>query len=125
MQDLLKKFFAVLILFLIVDLVWLKFFAGPKYVKSIKEIQGGEEMKPNMYMGIVVYLVMTVLLVLCLNKQFTTGELFIVGFCTYAVYDFTNAAIFKKWDKLFGLFDSLWGGILFAVVGMITRKLIK
>ncbi len=124
MQELLKKFFVVLILFLIVDMVWLKFIAGPKYVKSIREIQG-EDMKGNMYMGIIVYLVMTVLLVLCLNKQFSTKELFLVGFCTYAVYDFTNAAIFKKWDKLFGLFDSLWGGLLFAVVGMITRKIIK
>jgi uncharacterized membrane protein len=68
---------------------------------------------------------MAVLLVLCLNKQFTNKELFLVGFCTYAIYDFTNATIFKKWDKIFGLFDSIWGGILFAVVGMITKKIIK
>lgn len=124
MQELLKKFFVILILFLVIDMVWLKLVAGPKYVKSIREIQG-EEMKGNMYMGLIVYLVMTVLLLLCLNKQFSTKELFLVGFCSYAIYDFTNAAIFTKWDKLFGLFDSIWGGLLFAVVGMITTKLIK
>jgi uncharacterized membrane protein len=124
MQELLKKFFVILILFLIIDMFWLKLVAGPKYIKSIREIQG-EDMKANMYMAIIVYLVMTVLLLLCLNKQFSTKELFIVGFCSYAIYDFTNAAVFKKWDKLFGLFDSIWGGLLFAVVGMITTKLIK
>jgi uncharacterized membrane protein len=124
MQELIKKFVVILILFLVIDMVWLKLVAGPKYKISIREIQG-EDMKANMYMAIIVYLVMTVLLLLCLNKQFSTKELFIVGFCSYAIYDFTNAAVFKKWDKLFGLFDSIWGGLLFAVVGMITTKLIK
>ncbi len=121
--DQVKKFFVILILFLIIDSVWLNFVAGPKYTKSIAEIQG-EPMDPNMKMAILVYFAMTILLLLCVNKNFTTQETFLVGFLSYFIYDFTNASVFKKWDKLFGLFDSIWGGLLFAVVGYITKKYI-
>jgi uncharacterized membrane protein len=118
-----KKFFVILILFLIIDTVWLKFVAGPKYTKSIAEIQG-EPMVPNFKMAILVYFAMTILLLLCVNKNFNTKELFLVGFTSYFIYDFTNASVFKKWDKLFGLYDSLWGGFLFAVVGYIIKNYI-
>ena len=118
-----KQFLTILILFLIIDSLWLGFVAGPKYKKLILEIQG-EPMVPDMKMAILVYLAMTFLLMLCLSKNFTTQETFLVGFLSYFIYDFTNAAIFKKWDKLFGLFDSIWGGVLFAIVGFITKKYI-
>ena len=118
-KDQVKLFFVVLILLLIIDTFWLGFFAGPKYKKSIPEIQG-EPMVADMKMASLVYIMMSVLLILCINKKFTTKELFIVGFSSYFIYDFTNAAVFKKWDKLFGLFDSIWGGILFSLVGYIV-----
>jgi hypothetical protein len=31
---------------------------------------------------------------------------------TYGVYDFTNGAIFKKWDFRLGVMDTIWGSIL-------------
>ena len=117
-----KRFISVIVLLLLIDTIWLKFFAQPAYNKMIKEIQGSEEMKPNLLMAAIVYIAMTVLLLLCLSKNFSISELFIVGFTSYAIYDFTNAAIFYKWNKLFGLFDSLWGVFLFAVVGYIFQK---
>ena len=123
-QQQVKQFLVILILFLIIDSLWLGFVAGPKYKKSILEIQG-EPLVPNMKMAILVYFAMTFLLMLCLSKNFTTQETFLVGFLSYFIYDFTNAAVFKKWDKLFGLFDSIWGGILFAIVGFITKKYIN
>ena len=119
-----KKFFVVLILLLIIDSIWVGLFAAPKYRKSILEIQG-EPLVVNMKMAVLVYFAMTLLLMLCLSKNFTTQETFLVGFLSYFIYDFTNASIFKKWDKLFGLFDSIWGGILFAIVGYITQKYIN
>jgi uncharacterized membrane protein len=119
-----KLFFVVLILFLIIDSIWLGLFAGPRYKKSIPEIQG-EPMVINLKMAFLVYIVMTILLSLCIYKKFTPKELFIVGFSSYFIYDFTNASIFKKWDKTFGLFDSIWGGILFSVVGYVTQSTLK
>jgi len=122
-QSQVKKFVVILFLFLIIDSLWLGFFAAPKYRKLILEIQG-EPMVADMKMAILVYFAMTFLLMLCLSKNFTTQETFLVGFLSYFIYDFTNASIFKKWDKLFGLFDSIWGGILFSLVGFIINKYI-
>ena len=60
-QYLVKQFLVIIILFLIIDSLWLGFVAGPKYKKSILEIQG-EPMVPDMKMAILVYFAMTFLL---------------------------------------------------------------
>jgi uncharacterized membrane protein len=114
-----KTFVIVFILLLIVDLIWVSLIAGPKYKQSIPRIQN-TPLVVNMKYGILVYLIMSLLILLCIEKKFNYKELFIVGFSSYFIYDFTNAAIFTNWDTLFGVFDSLWGGVLFSVVGSIA-----
>jgi uncharacterized membrane protein len=118
------EFICILILLLVVDTIWLTLFAGPKYRLMIKDIQG-ENITPNYKMAVITYIAMALLLFLFINKNFTSGELFLGGFLSYAIYDFTNATIFTKWDKIFGLFDSIWGGILFCIVGNIINKYLK
>jgi uncharacterized membrane protein len=39
-----------------------------------------------------------------------------MGAAVYAVYDFTNLAMFKNYTLSFALMDTLWGGALFALV---------
>ena len=118
------QFVFIIILLLVVDTIWLKFVAGPKYRTMIKDIQG-QDLIPNYKMALVTYLAMALLLFLFITKNFTSVELFLGGFLSYAIYDFTNATIFTKWDKMFGLYDSIWGGILFCVVGNIINKYLK
>jgi uncharacterized membrane protein len=123
-KQLVLQFVAIIILLLVVDTVWLKFVAGPKYRTMIKDIQGSD-LVPNYKMAFITYMCMTILLFLFINKNFTSVELFLGGFLSYAIYDFTNATIFTKWDKMFGLYDSIWGGILFCIVGNIINKYLK
>jgi uncharacterized membrane protein len=118
------QFISIIILLLLVDTIWLKFVAGPKYRVMIKDIQGSD-LVPNLKMAFITYMAMAILLYLFVSKNFTSGELFLGGFLSYAIYDFTNATIFTKWDKMFGLYDSIWGGILFCVVGNIINKYLK
>jgi len=42
-------------------------------------------------------------------------EAFLLGFIIYGVFDATNYAIFKKWDLLLAISDTIWGGVLFAL----------
>ena len=42
-------------------------------------------------------------------------DAFLLGFVIYGVFDATNYALFKKWNPILALGDSLWGGILFAL----------
>lgn len=50
-------------------------------------------------------------------------DAFWVGLSTYAVYDFTNLSTLKNYSLSFAVVDSLWGGILFAIVRSILNAL--
>jgi uncharacterized membrane protein len=58
----------------------------------------------------VVYLALAYLL----NQQTSVLGAALAGAATYAVYDFTNLSLFHKYDPLFALQDTIWGGVLFA-----------
>jgi uncharacterized membrane protein len=115
-----KAFVKIFVLFILIDLIWIKFIAGPKYTKMILNIQG-EPMKAKMGPAALVYVFMTMLFILFSSQSDTRN--FLLGFLTYGVYDFTNLAIFNKFDKVFALFDALWGGVLFAIVGRVHREI--
>ncbi len=115
-----KNFVKIFVIFILIDLIWLKLFAGPKYRKMIYDIQG-EPMKPKMIPAFLVYVFMTILFMLFSSQSDTRN--FLLGFLTYGVYDFTNLAIFNKFDKVFALFDALWGGVLFTLVNRINLEL--
>jgi uncharacterized membrane protein len=115
-----NNFVKIFVLFILIDIIWLKFFAGPKYTKMILNIQG-EPMKAKMGPAGLVYVFMTILLMLFGSQSNTRN--FLLGSLTYGIYDFTNLAIFNKFDKLFALYDTLWGGVLFAIVGRVYREI--
>ncbi len=45
-----------------------------------------------------------------------------MGAATYAVYDFTNLATLKNYDFSFAVVDTLWGGVLFAIVRFLLNR---
>ena len=47
----------------------------------------------------------------------------VLGLLVYGVFDFTNLAIFSNYNLLVGISDFIWGGILFALVTLITISL--
>lgn len=48
---------------------------------------------------------------------------FILGFVIYAVYETTNYATLKAWKPSTVVMDTLWGGILFALITKIVQLL--
>jgi len=48
------------------------------------------------------------------------NEAFLLGFLIYGIYEFTNKSIFKKWEWMTAIMDTLWGGILFALTAQGT-----
>ena len=101
---------------LLVDIPWLTLIGGP-YGDVVQKIQGGKPMVARPLAGLPVYLAMAYLV----QKASSIQEAFLLGATTYAVYDFTNYALFSNYDWKFMLMDSLWGGILFAL----TYRLMK
>lgn len=47
-------------------------------------------------------------------------DAFILGSAIYAVFDFTNMAIFKNYSMFLGFIDIIWGGLLFSLTTLIT-----
>ena len=50
------------------------------------------------------------------NRDSTLVDAFVLGATTYAIYDFTNYALFNKYPLDVGLMDTLWGGVLYSIV---------
>ncbi len=102
----------------LLDLPWLllqQSLSGPMFTA----IQGGRKVTMKLWPAIVVYLALAFLLL----QQTSITQAALSGAATYAVYDFTNLAVFSDYKLWFALADSLWGGILFAA-GFAILKLV-
>ena len=58
-----------------------------------------------------------------LMKKRPVLEAFILGVCTYGVYNTTNYALLTDFPIRLVLSDTLWGGVLFAATTWIYYKL--
>jgi uncharacterized membrane protein len=101
-------FGTAILLLILIDLPWL-LLIGDTAQRLVLRIQGSD-LKLRYAPALVVYLALAYLV----TKTETPLEAFKVGVAVYAVYDFTNLAMFKNYTLSFALMDSLWGGILMA-----------
>ncbi len=105
----LQLFGTAVMLLILFDLPWL-FLIGETAQKLVLRIQG-QDMKLRYAPALVVYLALAYLV----TKTESPMEAFKVGVAVYAVYDFTNYAMFKNYTLSFAIMDSIWGGILMAM----------
>jgi uncharacterized membrane protein len=47
------------------------------------------------------------------------NDAFILGVCTYGIYEYTNYSLLKNWNFQTTVIDTLWGGILFTLSTLI------
>lgn len=106
----LQIFGTAVLLLAVVDLPWL-LLIGETAQKLVHRIQGSE-LTLKFLPAFVVYLALAYLVL----QVETPMEAFKMGVATYAVYDFTNLAMFKNYTLSFALMDTMWGGVLFALV---------
>jgi uncharacterized membrane protein len=108
----------VLAAIIFLDFLWI--LVVGRWAKNVFEgVQGGRSLCLRLVALIPVYLALTYLVVqvssvettrrLCASKAFATG------LAVYAIYDFTNLALFMDYSVVFAVADSLWGGILFLL----------
>jgi uncharacterized membrane protein len=105
---------------LCLDSIYLKNIT-PYFGKMINNIQGEEidfKIVPTIIVYIALILVWYVFIYPELKKKTLKQNLFraaILGICIYAVYDFTNLAVIKKYSLNIAIIDSIWGGVLYSV----------
>ena len=110
-------FIKVFVLFIIIDMIWIKLVAENKYKKMIMSIQN-EELNMKIIPAFFVYIFMSILLILFRNT--TKLNVFLLGFLSYGIYDMTNYSLFNKFDFKFAILDMIWGGILFSIVNKLV-----
>ena len=120
-----KNFFNILkltIIFTLIDSVYLYSMSG-KFQKMIKNIQGSD-LKMSVIPTILCYIFLIFLLYyFIVSKKQKVIDAFLLGLGVYGVYETTNIAIFKKWNPIIGLVDTIWGGILFSLTYYIFNRL--
>ena len=113
------------VLMIIIDTVYLYFVGKSVFDKTVAAIQNSS-LVVNIAPAIFTYILMAILLnyfIISANKS--AFDAFILGFCAYGIFDFTNMAIFKKYNLKTAITDTLWGAILFFSVTTITYYLKK
>ena len=102
------------VIFTLIDSVFLYLMSG-KFQKMIKNIQGSE-LKMSLIPTILCYIFLIFsLYYFIVSKKESITSAFLLGLSIYGVFETTNLAIFKKWDPVIGLIDTVWGGILFSL----------
>ena len=117
-MDAIRSIIPIAFLILVCDAPWL-YLTSDRAQKMVKRIQGGAPMALRWEGAPPVYLALAFLV---LQAQSAT-QAFLIGLCTYAVYDFTNYSILKDYDLSFAVADSIWGGVLFTLVRQVALKL--
>ncbi len=117
------KFISIIFLLIVIDFVWIGIINAESYKKAIKAVQK-TELKIRLFPGLLVYIALALIIIFWIlpsikSKSFVDSfkNGFMLGALVYAVFDFTNMAIFSDWTYTISIIDTLWGGIL---TGLIT-----
>lgn len=111
----LYKAIKIFILLLVLDGLWIGLYLIKPFSAMIQSVQG-TPIEVQSYRLIIAYTVLYLLILFTINKVKTPQEAFILGMLVYGVYDSTNYATLKNWDLNVAIKDSLWGGVLFAII---------
>lgn len=124
---------SALVVFVLVDMIWLGTMAGRLYKPILGDImapQFNPAAAAVFYLlypaGLVIFAINPALKVGSVSTALVYGALF--GFFTYATYDLTNQATLRNWSTLLTVVDIAWGTVLGAIAAAsafwITSRLV-
>ena len=126
----LRNYIVALVIFLIIDMVWLLFIAKSLYSKYLGYLMAE---KVNFGAAFLFYLIFIVgLLFFVINPALAkeslgfaimAGALF--GLVTYSTYDLTNMATIKNWPTLITVIDLIWGSFVSSSTAAVSYLVLK
>jgi len=90
---------------------------------QIKSIQGSDVKINYVSVGITYIFLIFGLNYFIIEKNRPVKDAALLGLTIYAVYEFTNYALFKNWSVLTAVMDTVWGALLFGLTTAIVYKL--
>ncbi|MBP1754334.1 MAG: hypothetical protein H6Q59_732 [Firmicutes bacterium] len=125
-----RNFFISLVVFLIIDMVWLTLIAKSIYSKYLGYLMAP---KVNFLAAFIFYIIFIIgLSVFVIHPAFVNDSwrsaLFMgmfFGLITYATYDLTNLATVKDWPVFITVIDLIWGSMVSGATAFISFLLIR
>jgi uncharacterized membrane protein len=122
--DVLTTYFLTLLVFLVLDLLWLGVLARPFYMKHLGKLFADKVKWPAaglFYLlfiaGMMIFAVHPAVAQASFSAALVLGALY--GLCTYATYDLTNLATLREWPIPIVVVDIFWGMGLSAAISVI------
>jgi uncharacterized membrane protein len=120
-----KYYVIALVVFVILDAIWLGIISRNLYSKYLGYIITET---PNWIAAIIFYLLFIVGIIVFVvfpgieekNLWISFGKAALFGLVTYATYDLTNLATIKSWPIQITIIDLIWGTFLSSIVGVTT-----
>lgn len=129
-SKLIITYISMLILFLLLDSIWLGLIAKDLYKNNIGHLMGGKVIWGAaiifyllFIVGILIFAVLPSIETTSVLKTLLLGALF--GLITYATYDLTNQATLKDWPLKITIIDMLWGSTISMLVSYIGFTIIQ
>ncbi len=126
----LKLYALTVLVFFIIDLIWLGVIAKGFYQKNLNYILSPQVNWPAAIIfyllfitGILIFAVVPALTKDSWQHAMLYGALF--GFFTYMTYELTNLALLKDWPLNIVLVDIIWGVVLCTAVATLSFILAK
>lgn len=121
----------ILIVVLLLDGIIL-FFLHSKWNDNITDIQGEPLTIRNKAFPVISYILIVLGIRIFVYPYFVLGDIMmgiimglLWGVITYGIFDFTNLSLFKNYHICLAITDTLWGGVLAALTGLITFYFVK
>jgi len=120
-----KYYLIALLVFVILDAIWLGIISRNLYSKYLGYIMTET---PNWIAAIIFYLLFIFGIIVFVvfpgieekNLWMSFGKAALFGLITYATYDLTNLATIKSWPIQITIIDLIWGTFLSSIVGVTT-----
>ena len=109
----------------VLDAIYLSTY-GQKFSQMMVKIQGKPislKVPPTIVVYVLIFVAWTYFIYNVRNRYSMRENVlrgFILGVTTYGIYDFTNMATIDGWSLTNVIVDTLWGGILYALVTLVA-----
>ena len=134
-QTFVKTAAVSVIIFVILDLIWLAVIASPFYLKHfgyLAQVENGKIVF-NLYAGFLAQVIISLAIVSVITLALNTWHALpasviagaITGFALYATYDLTNLSFVKGYGVLMSIVDIAWGTMQGIFAGFYVYFLTK
>jgi len=128
MKKYLTKYLTTLLIFYLIDSIWLGIISKNLYENNIGHLMGDLNIIPAIVFyllypfGLLHLVIIPLLEEQNIKKYILLSLLF--GITTYATYDLTNLATLKDWSVMITVIDIAWGGLLALTTTLISFKIL-